>query len=285
MKPALSTIACPEWTLDQVAAKAEEWGYLGVELRSFGYGSREFACDPALTAPTKTRAMFDRVGVEIACIATSARFDDPVTPPIIGEVLADKEKGIRETKAAIDLASRLGCPFVRVFAFEIIGRETRAKALDRICERLGLAADAARNSGIRLLIENGGSFGTATDLAEIIDRVANPLLAASYSIPAAVVAGDDPLHGLNVLDDSIAIVKVGDYKHGHPCALGQGIMPIRAVIQSLAASNYDGWVVYEHPAAWLGGGNDAAPASGAKTLFEWAGRREVAPPARPRAKV
>ena len=55
MKLAFSTVATAEWTLEEVAAFAEEVGYDGVELRTFGSGSSRFACDPALTSPEKIR--------------------------------------------------------------------------------------------------------------------------------------------------------------------------------------------------------------------------------------
>lgn len=288
MKPAFSTVACPSWTLSRVVNRAEDWGYLGVELRSFGYSSSEFACDPALTGPAKTRAMFDRGGVEPFCIATSIRFDEPVTPPIIGEIFADKDKPVRAAKGAIDLASRLRSTYVRVFAFEIIGRESRRAALSRICEGLALAADAARNSGVRLLIENGGSFNTAADLAEMIDRVANPLLAAAYNVPVAVAAGEDAVKGVNVLGDSACVVKLCGYDGGRPCALDAGQIPNRAIVNQLRDTGFDGWLVYEHPAAWLGrtGADAEVPlAAAARTLYDFMGRHETAPTRSVRQRV
>src|ERR1051325_6190069 len=167
MKPAFSTVACREWTFSRLVEHAAEWGFLGCELRTFGYGSTEFSCDPALTAPAKVRLMLERKGIEIVSMATSIRYDDPITPPVLGNVFGDTERSVRESKGAIDMAVRLECPFVRVFGFEIVGSEARKSAIARIASRLGKAADHARNSGVKLLIENGGSFSTAVQLAEL----------------------------------------------------------------------------------------------------------------------
>ncbi len=41
MKPAFSTVACPEWTLEDVAEFAGRSGYQGVELRTFGHSSTD----------------------------------------------------------------------------------------------------------------------------------------------------------------------------------------------------------------------------------------------------
>ena len=89
IRTAFSTTACPDWTLDRVARAAADWGYAGVELRSLGGGGTELACEPALTDPEKTRAMFAGAGVSIASIATGVRFDEAVFPPVVGHILLD----------------------------------------------------------------------------------------------------------------------------------------------------------------------------------------------------
>lgn len=272
MKPAFSTVACPQWTLDEVALNAERLGYLGVELRTFGSNSTQFACDPALTDYTKTRSLFDKAGVDIACLATSLRYDEPVADPFL-HILGDKDKTTRATKSAITLAGNIECPLVRVYAFEMFGSETRAKALRRIVGRLKLAAAAARNTGVRLVLENGGSFPTAADLAEILDGVASPHLAASYSVGAAWLAGEDPSLGVNALGDRLQIVKLIDYRGSHPCALGRGDVPNQSAVKALRTLGFMGWTVFEYPVAWVHGEGDAFAVleESAKTLYSWMG--------------
>jgi sugar phosphate isomerase/epimerase len=274
MKPAFSTVACPEWTLTQIAQRAQSWGYLGCELRTFGYGSREFACDPALTAPSKIRGMFARVGLDICSLATSIRYDDPVTPPLLGHLL-DNERMVRESKACVDMAVQLEAPFVRVFGFEIIGSERRASAISRIAGRLRMALDFCRHSGVRLMIENGGSFSTATQLAELIDVVDHPLLCAAYSLPVGAAAGDRADHAVNVLGERLVCVKVKDLKNGKPCALGEGDLAAAAAVEAVAKTGFRGWVVHEFDRAWLsadnGEGVEKALADSARSLYSWCG--------------
>jgi len=275
MKPAFSTVACPEWTIPHLAQRAEQWGYVGVELRTFGYGSRDMACDPALSAPAKVRGLFERSGLSICSVATGIRYDEPITPPILGLYL-DQEKMIRETKACVDLAVQLEAPFVRVFGFEIVGGEPRKNALARICDRLIKCADYCRNSGVRLVLENGGSFSTAVQISEILDRVNSPLLAASYSLPVAQAAGEVVENGINVLGDRLAVVKVKDLKGDKPVALGEGDLHARQAIEAASKAGFNGWLVYECDRAWLGGDGsqvDDMLAKSAKTMYEWLGRR------------
>lgn len=250
MKPAFSTVACPEWPLDRVCEVAESVGALGVELRTFGNGSTEFACDPALTGADKLRQLFDKAGVTPCCLATSVRFDEPIDPPVLGRVL-DHEQSVRDAKSAIDLARELEIPFVRVFGFEFHGDENRATATARIVDRLGKAADHCRNTGVRLVLENGGSFSTASSLADLLDRVGNPLVSAAYSVSVAAAAGEAPDSGLNVLSDRLTIVKLKDFANGNPTALGSGNQPNVEALAAMARVGFDGWTVYEHDRAWL----------------------------------
>ena len=83
LKPAFSTVACPEWPLETVFANAARMGYLAVELRTFGDNSRSFACDPALTAPEKIRGYTDKFGVQVGVLGTGIRFDAPISPCLL----------------------------------------------------------------------------------------------------------------------------------------------------------------------------------------------------------
>jgi sugar phosphate isomerase/epimerase len=284
MKPAFSTVACPNWTLDEVASQAEHLGFMGVELRTFGSASKEFACDPALTDSAKVRSMFDKVGVDIACLATSIRYDEPVADPML-HILGDNDKTTLETKSAIALASQIECPLVRVFAYEKFGSEPTSRAVRRITDRLKLAAAAARNTGVRLVLENGGSFSTAAQVAEILDAVGSPSLGAAYSVGTAWCAGEKPEHGINVLRDHLACVKLSDWKGNHPCALGRGEVSNAAAVGALGAAGYTGWITFEYPKAWVH--SDAVAETvlmeSAKTMFAWMGNSRSERPARARA--
>lgn len=273
MKPALSTVACPDWTLPEVAQTARRVGALGVELRSFGDDCRTLACEPCHTDGRKIRALFDDVGVEPMCVATSIRYDAAVIPPVIGRVIGDFEKPVKETKRAVEVASGFGCPFVRVFAFELPRSELRRPGLNRIMERLQLALTTARHTGVRLVIENGGSFPLASDLAEIIDRAASPLLAASYNAAVGAAGGDDPVKAAKMLGDRLEIVKLTDSVDGVPVALGEGELGVDRVVRGLAEQGFGGWLVHEYPKLWIRDLPEAEAVleKSMENLFHWAG--------------
>ncbi len=287
MKLSFSSVAFPERPLREVARIAESVGARGVELRTFGSGSTEFACDPALSAPAKTARLFADAGVAISCISTSCRFDEPVSPPVIGRVFGDTEKQVRAARYAIDLAEALGAAFVRVFGFESPGGVLLESTTRMVVERLGKVADHARNRGVKVLLENGGSYQTAADLAGVIDRVGSPLLGAAYNVAVAAAAGEEPGHGFNVLGDNLWNVKLKDFRGALPCVLGQGDAPCREAVRVLSDGGYQGWLTYEYDHAWLSSGAEGVelPGDGSEmvrdsfaAVFRWLaeGRRATA---------
>ena len=272
MKVAFSTVACPEWTLQRVAREGEAAGFNGVELRTFGSAGAQFACEPFLTDPAKIRTMMADAGLEIVCLATGLKFDDPISPPLVGHILFDQEKSFRACKHAIDLAAQLECPFVRVFGFERQGNECRKSALARINDRLGKCLDACDRTGVRLLIENGGSFSKASDLIEILDMADNNLLVASYSVAVAAQAGDNVEAGVRLLDDRLGALKIKDFSGTSPATLGTGTVPNSAAICAARCINFKGPIVFEFDRAWNASLGDpvAALQNAAPIMHQWA---------------
>ena len=271
MKLAFSTVACPLWTLDRVVTFASEHGYDGVELRSLGESPGQFVSEPMLTAPEKIRTILDSEGIEACGIGTSIKYDEPIFPPVIGRAINDYEQPIRETERMVTVAESIAAPNVRVFGFEIRRGERRSRAIDRIAERLHLAATTARNTGVRLLVENGGSFNTSEELLELIEAVKHPLLGASYSVAVAHAAGERPQDGLTRLGDLVGIIRLKDLAGERPVATGEGDVPLRDAVEFAQSSGYKGWCVVEWPKAWIEDLEDAQTVLPRciKTLVEW----------------
>jgi len=273
MKIAFSTIACPQWTLAQASNKAAEYGYLGLEMRSFHDHRDQICSDPFNEDPEAIRAIFDDAGIEPVSLATSVRYDKPISPPIIGRIFQDEESGVSDTKAYVDLADRAGIGFVRVFGCHLQAGEPQSCSMSRITDRLRLAGQTARNTSVRLLIENADSFTRGEDLIRLIDRVDSQWLSASYNILASHLAGEHPVDGIRSLGDALRVVKVSDVDHdGQPTVLGDGVIPVRETINALCEMNFQGWVVYEYPKLWqpdLGSNIEGVLRHASDTLYEW----------------
>jgi sugar phosphate isomerase/epimerase len=272
IRPAFSTVACPHATIEEAVAIGARAGFTDIEFRTFGVDSRLFACDPALTGARKVRHILTGHGLDVCGLATSARFDAPVSPPVVG-VIGDDEREVRAARRAVDLAAGIGCPLVRVFAFEPPERETRGSAAARILGRLRKVLDHACNTPVRVVIENGGGFRTAEDLIDLIGRADHPLLGACYSVATGADAGDDPGDAIRVLGSRLWLARLRDMRDGAPCPLGDGRVPCRGFVDGLVRAGYSGSLVYDWDRAWL---PDLAEASevlphASRTLFEWIG--------------
>ena len=272
MKIAFSTVACPEWTLEQVADRLDDLEFDGVELRTFGDGSTRFACDPALTAPAKVRRLFGADGAEIAGLGSSARFDEPLfPPPPLGFALGDDERQVREAKPVVELAQHLNAPVVRVFGFEGRATESHKSLRKRVVRRLKKLVDHTRHTNVTLALENGGSFSKASQVMEVVSEINSPLLRVSYSLNAARQAGENPADGLKTIGSALVQARVKDHVDGEPVPLGEGELGAEAFVRALSTSGFSGWLVYEWDAAWLpwiAPAEDVLPGA-ARTLGKW----------------
>ncbi|MEM1329355.1 MAG: sugar phosphate isomerase/epimerase family protein [Planctomycetota bacterium] len=258
MQIAFSTVACPSWPLDRVFAVAEELGYDGVDLRTFGENSSRFAGDPFMTGTEKTRMMAADAGVVPAVISTGLSFDTGIFPPIVGRAIRDNDKQVRAARRAVRLGAELSAPLVRVFGFELQGGESFKSGLRRIAPRLRLVGAAARNTPAVVVVENGGSFATSEQLGELLDAVDHPKVRAAYSPAVAIDAGEDPIDGLNAIAGIVDLVKLKDVDdHGRPVLLGEGNARCQDVVRHLADRVYRGWISVEWDLAWFEGLREA----------------------------
>ncbi len=272
MKIAFSNIACPSWSMPQLVEEARNMGALGVELRAFEAGDSNLASNPMDMDPAEVRALFEPAGVVPVCLATGVRFDKPILPPVIGRVLFNIEEGVEETKQFVEFAANARIPFVRVFGFQLPAGEPRMWGKRRVADRLALAAQTARNTDVRLVIENGGTYARAEDLLELVQRVDSQWLRVSYNTLVAAQAGDCPIEGIELLREHLSIVKIANTKDDVHSQLAQGDYPMDKVFKALCAAEYDGWVVYEYPKLWCDElADDPKPilAGAIDTMYEW----------------
>lgn len=251
--PAFSTVACPELTLDQIAPLCRGWGFPGIELRTFGDGGRGLASDPALISAEKVRRLFHEAGTKVTSLATSVAFDAPIRPPVLGNAISDTQVSVRAAKRAIDLAISIECPLVRVFGFEVRFGEPRKTAIARIVSRLKSVVDHAHRTGVKVMLENGGSFSAASEVLEIVEQVASPLLGVCYNVALGQSVGESPATALGAIGDRLFALRIKDLRDGKPVALGEGEVDWKSAVRLASARGVDLPVIYEWDRAWLAG--------------------------------
>src|SRR5919204_4707029 len=167
MKFGFTTLACPGWTIEQVAEAAVRLGYAGVELRLL---------DGEVIDPTRDRDKVERAvalcraqGVEVCAFDTSCRFN------LAGAEA--REEQVADLRTWIELARALRVPLLRVFGGA--DRPGEGAPSDEEVNRwvagaLRRAAPDAEQAGVTVALETHDAFSSARRVAGVLEVVASP---------------------------------------------------------------------------------------------------------------
>jgi len=253
MKLAFNSIASVGWDLATMVMKAKEYGYQGIELRGVA-GQMHLPLAPELASnPEKISGLVRDTGVELICLNSAASFHMS-NPAEVAENLA-------VAREYIELAGRLKCPMVRVFAGEIPKRaffyERRETVMGRIVAALRTLVPVAAESGVTIVVENGGDFTDSAALWYLVDAVDSPLVQCCWSPFAARTRLERPTTSIPRLGARIAMVHVCDGKFAPNGGLesyavpGQGDLEIPRLVQLLKGIAYTGYLVVDWPKLWV----------------------------------
>lgn len=254
MKIGFSSLVCPAWNLETIVANAAKFGYQGIELRGLG-GELHLPLVPELARdPEAVRRLFADNKVELVCLGVSATLTSKAP-----RVLAGQKGAVTEF---LELASKLGCPYVRVFVGEVDRWDNQRAALARIAEALISLAPIAARLGVTLLVENGGDFPGSADLWFLIDAAAHPAVGCCWNQCHAMTLGERATNSVPRLGNKIGMVHLCDGKFDEAGALlsyalpGEGDVGIKRQIEILKGLLYDRYLMFEWPKLWV----DSLPA-------------------------
>lgn len=275
MKFAFSTVSCPKWDFDTIAARAREYGYHGVEIRGFLEESVPTAADVFKTDLDGLRRSFNSAGVEVACLASSISMDQPHAAWQVWRRRPNR-LGASKLHTFIDTASRLGCHLVKIFDTEVRPGQSRDSAAVALGDWLLPLADYAADRDVVIVIENALSFRASKEMWSILDRLQHPSIACCWDVFNAALIGESPYFSVPVLNSKIAYTQVKDARFGPLgatyCKLGEGDVPVEKFITRLMGIGYTGYVAVEWEKAWLP--NIAEPEEilpdAARKLKKWA---------------
>jgi sugar phosphate isomerase/epimerase len=259
-KLAFTTLACPDWTLEQCVAAARDYGYDGIELRLI---------DGAVLGPGADVARIRKAcgRLPIVCVDTSVSLAQPDP--------AARDKQIADAIAMIDMAAELGAPSIRVFGSPPQGVD-RVAALVAARETLQAIAPHAVQRGVTVLLETHDAFCDSRSVLTVVRGVEGVGVLWDLLHPyrtgegaeTSMAAYADRLHHVHIKDGR----KPADGGSNWPLTLlGDGDVPIRAMIGLLRASGYTGWLSVEWEKKWhphLDAPEIALPQHRAK-LREW----------------
>lgn len=244
-KLAYTTLACPDWTWEQILERTREYGYQGLELRGVEGEmdlTRARPFTPANLAATK-RELADR-GLPVCCLDTSVRLHE-----------TDASASLDEGRRHIDLAAELGSPHVRVFGDRIPEGEPRESVLERVASGLIALGQHAEGTGVQVLLESHGDFSRSEDLAETLARAQHPNVGVLWDVHHPFRFQGEPVsETYNRLREWIRHTHLKDSRATPEgpryCLVGQGDVPLEEVLRLLREGGYDGWLSFEWEKKW-----------------------------------
>lgn len=249
MKIGFSSLATPAWSLETIVTQAAAMGYSGIELRGLG-GELHLPLCPELSAnPEAVKRRFEELHVELVCLGSSATLSSQNKRELI------KQKAIVEEY--LELAARLGCPYVRVFPGQVEKFDTSRAALSRIADALLTLVPLASRLGVTILVENSGDFAGSADLWFLMDAVAHPAVQCCWNQCSAMTLRERPTTSIPRLGGKIAMVHLCDAKVdsagvlGGYLPLGDGDVEVRREIDLLKGLLFDGYLMFEWPKLWI----------------------------------
>jgi len=254
MKIGFSSLVCPTWNLETIVANAAKFGFQGVELRGL-CGELHLPLVPELARdPEAVRRLFADNHVELVCLGASATLTSKSR-----RVLAEQKGAATEF---MELAFKLGCPYVRIFVGEVDRRDNQRAALARIVEALISLAPIAARLGVMLLVENGDDFPGSADIWFLIDAVGHPAVGCCWNQCHAMTLGERATNSIPRLGSKIGMVHLCDGKFDEAGAMlsyalpGEGDIGVKRQIEILKGLLYDRYLMFEWPKLWV----DSLPA-------------------------
>lgn len=160
-------------------------------------------------------------------------------------------EAVEDAQEAVRLAGRLGCRSLVVYAGSR-GGHTKNHARRLLVSALRELAPLADACQVRLALEPmhpncAGEFTFLTSIDETLDVIADAQASCVQLTFDTFHMGHDPslLAKLPQWTPQIALVQLGDTLaepcvEQNRCRLGEGIVPLTAVVQTLQAAGYDG---------------------------------------------
>jgi sugar phosphate isomerase/epimerase len=252
LKFAFSTLACPQWSTEQIVTNALKFGYDAIELRLLD-GE---VIDPNKDADKVVQAvkLSRSNGLEVCALDTSSRVNQP------------DEKGRADTladlRAWFRLAQEVQVPLLRIFGgpgkTDIQSQPTAQEVDQQVIDLLGQIAQEAEQAHVTVALETHDSFSSAKRVGTILKAVNSKFVGALWDSQHPYRVGETAEEVYDYLGHTnIVHVHVKDARRTGPgekdwqlVLLGDGEVPVREQLQLLQQNGYNGYASVEWEKKW-----------------------------------
>ena len=239
MKLSFSTNGWQELSWAEFVNTANDLGFSGIEIHNIT-DSRFTGSDAPFNKNNSAATVHKLLenSLSIPCIDTFCNVAD--------EKIADE--GFEEIATAIEIASRIRCPYVRIHAYAT-GAEKKAED-STVISLIGRLIDKAEQDNVTLLVETVGIYADTSRLRDLLNVFACDALAALWDINHPYRDfGEEPDTTITNLGAYIkhvhvkdSVIEDGKVKYR---LIGEGDLPLGTMIRALESVNYDGFLSYE----------------------------------------
>ncbi|WP_295806385.1 sugar phosphate isomerase/epimerase [uncultured Victivallis sp.] len=240
-----------ETPLEQQLAITAAMGLELLELSIAGYDRDYLQLDADEKKIAEVAELFRRYNVRLDCACTGNDFTGD-----------DAAEQLTKVKTVIDIASKLGVKFLRIFAGFRSDSEVAGPRFGRMIDCLRSAAEYAAPRGVTLAVETHGGvmnngdalvhFASATTRIDWWDDILSTGVSINYD-PAnfAAVGATDPVAFYNRFKKAIQYVHLKDFRSVEggvlPAACGEGRLDWPALMAALADYTGPALIEYELP--------------------------------------
>lgn len=222
-------------------------GYDGIEVRGV---QGEFDLTKAYPFMPEsidaTREDLAAKGLVISCLDTSCSFHDSST----------REANLAQGRSHIELAGRLGVPYIRVFGDAVPEGCDKGETMSEIAACLRELGDHASSHGVEVLLETHGAFSLSRDVLGMVMQAEHPNVAVLWDVHHPFrFHGEDLLKSWSNLKGRVRVTHLKDSvaspDGGHRYVLmGEGDVPIRECVRLLAREAPEVWLSLEWEKKW-----------------------------------
>lgn len=245
MKTSFSTLACPDFSWQDIYSMAKDFNFDGIEIR--GLGDNIYSTKAAPFTDEELPNTLDKLkelDIEISCLSSG----EPVNN------LETKDKAIAEITDYVELASKLSTKYVRVLGDKLPAPEGEVDD-DVVIGIMKELVPVAEKNDVVLLLETNGVYSDTSRLKKVLDSINSQHIQALWDVHHPYrFQGESPKTTVSNLGDYIKYVHVKDsvmedgkveYK-----MMGTGDLPLKEVFEELHSIDYDGYISLEWVYRW-----------------------------------
>jgi len=240
MKLAFSTVGCPDYNWTEIYSMAKDLGFHGIEMRVtggeyFSLHARPFKAENI----ESTLSDLKKRHLEIPCLSSNCSL----------KYKEKTEENITKLMEYIELACKLGTPYIRILADEHAKEEGEVDD-NHVIEVLKKLMPFAEVKNVTLLVETNGVYADTSRLKNLLDSVPSDNIGALWDIHHPYrFKNEQPEETIRNLGAYVKYVHVKDsVMDGDKVSyrlMGEGDIPFGKAWKSLESINYEGYISFE----------------------------------------